>query len=251
MADSFAPPPFTDSILGIVFDLDGTLVDSRHDFPRMRKTVIQLAERHGVPPGRLSVSEPIPHLLRDAVAILNQGGLPEGQLFRFEKEANDAIDAIELEALPRTVAVPRAAEVLRGLADRGFRLGLLTRSSERFARSALQQTGLLPFFPFLRSRSSPGPVKPSPEALRLLLETMGVAVDRAVVVGDQLLDGECAIAARVRFYAVLLPTGSPIYVAPERFRAGGATAVARDLPELGSYFGVPATRPKPPARAPA
>jgi len=247
MANSVAPPPFIEPALGIVFDLDGTLVDSQHDFPRLRKTVVRLAEKYGVPPGRLSITETVNRLLRDATAILEHEQVPEGQVFRFEKEVNETIDEIEMESLPRTRATPNAGPVLKAFMDQGFRLGLLTRSSDHFARSALLKTGLAPYFPFLRSRSSPGPVKPSPEALRLLLETMGVPPDRAVLVGDQLLDCECAVAARVRFYAVLLPAQDPLFVETDRFKAGGATAVARNLTELASYFGV---RVSPPAASP-
>jgi HAD superfamily hydrolase (TIGR01549 family) len=238
MAASIRPPPFTESALGIVFDLDGTLVDSQHDFPRLRKTVVQIAERYGVPPGRLSITETVVRTLRDATAIMAAENLPEGQVFRFEKEVNETIDKIEMEALPRTKATPNAGPVLKALTNQGFRLGLLTRSSEHFARSALLKTELAPYFPFLRSRSSPGPVKPSPEALRLLLGTMGVPPDRAVLVGDQLIDCECAVAARVKFYGVMLPPKDPLYVDIDRFKAGGATAVARDLTELASFFSV-------------
>lgn len=238
MPVSIPPPSFTEPALGIVFDLDGTLVDSQHDFPKLRKTVVRLAEKYGVTPGRLSITETVVRLLRDATAILHQQNVPEGQIFRFENEVNEAIDSIEMEALPRTKAAPNAATVLKALTDQGFRLGLLTRSSEHFARAALLKTDLAPFFPFLRSRSSPGPVKPSPEALRLLLGVMGIPTDRAVLVGDQLLDLECAVAARVKFYGVLLPPNDPIHVEIDRFQAGGATAVARDLTELASFFRV-------------
>jgi phosphoglycolate phosphatase len=238
MAVSIRPPSFTESALGIVFDLDGTLVDSQHDFPRLRKTVVRIAEKYGVPPGRLSITETVVRNIRDATAILEAQNQPAGQVFRFEKEVNETIDAIEMEALPRTKATPNAGPVLKALTEQGFRLGLLTRSSDHFARSALLKTGLAPYFPFLRSRSSPGPVKPSPEALRLLLETMGVPPDRAVLVGDQPIDCECAVAARVKFYGVMLPPKDPLYVEIDRFKAGGATAVARDLTELASFFGV-------------
>ncbi len=237
MEASIPPPSFTEPALGIVFDLDGTLVDSQHDFPRLRKTVVHLAEKYGVAPGRLSITETVNRLLRDATAILAAQNVPEGQIFRFEKEVNEAIDTIEMEALPRTKAAPNAGPVLKALSEKGFRLGLLTRSSDHFARSALSKTELAPYFPFLRSRSSPGPVKPSPEALRLLLDTMGVPTDRAVLVGDQLLDCECAVAARVKFYGVLLPAKDPLHVDIDKFRAGGATAVARDLAELAGFFG--------------
>ncbi len=123
---------------------------------------------------------------------------------------------------------------------RGFRIGLLTRSSELFARQALVRTELATFFQYLRSRSASGPVKPSPEALLLLLGEMGVPIDRALFVGDHLIDAECATRAQVRFYAVM-PDPSEAAAAgstmsEDRFLAAGASAIAKDLPELAHHL---------------
>jgi phosphoglycolate phosphatase-like HAD superfamily hydrolase len=227
-------------LLGIVFDLDGTLVLSHHDFGRMRSEVIRIAERYGVTPGHLSVSEPIHRIVEDAREELRNAGVSDGVLYRFEADYQKSIDAIELEALPRTAARPGAGELLRSLSDRGFRLGLLTRSSEAFARQSLLRTQLAPYFAYLRSRSSAGPAKPSPEALLLLLKDMEVPIDRALYVGDHLLDAECARRARVRFYAVM-PDPSEAEathstMSEDRFLAGGASAIAKDLPELTRHL---------------
>jgi phosphoglycolate phosphatase len=243
MGDETRDPAFLEPLLGIVFDLDGTLVDSQHDFGRMRKTVIELAERHGVVPGHLSVTEPIARLMEAARSEIAQTAGGEGAVYRFEVAANKAVDALELEALPRTRARRGAEGLLKALAEKGFRLGVLTRSSEHFCRSALHQTGLLPYFPTLRTRSSPGPAKPSPEALRLLLDEMGVPFERALYVGDHLLDAECAVRARVRFYAVLPEGIKEAEEESERFTAAGASAVAVDLPGLGRQLGVRVTAP--------
>jgi len=239
MAGRTTEPKFLEPILGVVFDLDGTLVLSHHDFGRIRAEVIRIAERHGVPPGHLSVREPVHRIVEAARETMRTAGVPDGEMWRFDAEYEKAIDAIEMEALPRTVPRPGAPELLRALTARGFRLAILTRSSEVFARSALQRTGLAPFFPYLRSRSTPGPAKPSPEALLLLLREMGVPLERALFVGDHLIDAECATRARVRFYA-LLPDPSDAQnseMSADRFLSVGASAVARDLPELGRHLG--------------
>jgi len=243
-------PHFLEPLLGVVFDLDGTLVLSHHDFGRMRAEVIRIAERHGVVPGHLSVQEPIHRIVETARQELASSGAPEGNLFRFEAEYPKRIDAIEAEALPRTIVRPGAEAVLRALAERGFRLGVLTRSSEFFARSALARTGLGPFFPYLRTRSAPGPQKPSPEALHLLLREMEIPNERALFVGDHLIDAECATRARVRFYG-MLPDPSeqgPEPMTADRFLAAGAAAVAADLPELARQLGVAGPARPTPAR---
>ena len=247
MPESETGPRFIEPLLGVVFDLDGTLILSHHDFGRMRGQVIRIAERHGVMPGHLSPSEPIARLLDSARNELTAAGVPEGTIYRMEAEVQKTIDAIELEALPRTVARPGAAPLLKTLSERGFRLGLLTRSSEVFCRQALQKTGLLPYFGYLRTRSAEGPTKPSPEALLLLLNEMGVPRDRALFVGDHQLDVECAIGARVLFYGLLDEPPVDGGMTVERFQAAGASVVARSLPELGEMLGVasPATRSVP------
>ncbi len=233
-------PHFLEPLLGIVFDLDGTLVLSHHDFGRMRAEVVRLAERSGVTPGHLSVDDPIHKIVEAAREELRTSGAPDAVFYRFEAEYQHRVDAIELEALPRTTPRSGAGDLLATLSGRGFRLGLLTRSSEEFARRALLRTGLDPYFRYLRSRSAPGPAKPSPEALLLLLKDMGVPLDRALYVGDHLLDAECATRAQVRFYGIL-PDPSDSAAATmtaDRFLAGGASAVAPDLPELARQLNV-------------
>jgi phosphoglycolate phosphatase len=242
MPPSQSQPKFLEPLLGIVFDLDGTLVLSHHDFGRMRSEVIRTAERYGVTPGHLSVQQPIHLIVEAARENLRNSGAPDGVYYRFEADYQKRIDAIELEALPHTVARPGAKELLQILSLRGFRIGLLTRSSETFARQALLRTELAPYFEYLRSRSSSGPAKPSPEALLLLLKEMGVPIDRALYVGDHLIDAECATRAQVRFYAVMpdpseaANTGSTM--SEDRFLAAGASAIAKDLPELAHHLTV-------------
>lgn len=236
-------PRYVEPILGLVFDLDGTLVLSEHDFPRMRQAVIQAAERHGVTPGHLSVRDTIARLMEQARGEIQHAQLPEGYLFKFEAEANQAIDEIEMEALPRTVLRRGAAELLNSLAGRGYRLAVLTRSSESFARAALQRVGLAEYFPYLRARGSSGPSKPSPDALLLLLKEMEVPKDRALFVGDHLLDIECGLRASVLVYGILPEVPTPDGMTAERFLAAGAAAVATDLPDLGRQLGLPKAIP--------
>lgn len=243
-------PRFLEPLLGIVFDLDGTLVISRHDFHQMRREVIQISQRYGVNPQHLSVEMPMHRILELSREEIRNSGAADTLLLRYEAEFHKRVDDIEMQALERTVARPGAEALVKGLAARDFRIGLLTRSSEAFARAALVRTGLAQYFPFLRSRSSPGPAKPSPEALWHLLKEMKVPPGRALFVGDHLIDAECATSARVRFYAVLPDPGesSAGTMSVDRFLAAGAEAVAPDLFELGRQLQV-AIPPTDPHRA--
>ena len=112
MPDRSTAPKFLDPVLGVVFDLDGTLVLSHHDFGRIRAEVVRIAERHGVPPGHLSVHDPVHRIVENAREAMRLAGVPDGVQWRFDAEYERAIDAIEMEALPRTVARAGAAPPL-------------------------------------------------------------------------------------------------------------------------------------------
>jgi phosphoglycolate phosphatase-like HAD superfamily hydrolase len=231
-------PKYHDPLLGVVFDLDGTLVLSHHAFDRMRREIVRLAEHYGVTPGHLSVTMTIPALMGLSLKELEHSGAPETTRMRFEAEAGHRIDEIEMEALPTTVIRDGAEKLLRGLTGRGYRIGILTRSSGAFARAALEKTGLTSYIRVLRSRSDTGPAKPDPEALLLVLRQLEVPPDRALFVGDHLMDAECATRARVRFHAVLPPTPGSLGTDVDRFKAAGAIAIAPDLEELSRQLGV-------------
>jgi len=220
--------------LGIVFDLDGTLVLSHHDFARMREEIVRAAEKYGASlvhsamPERVGTTE----TLHNARRALHAAGVREETIARFEADVSRRIDTVEMEALPRTSARPGARGLLETLAGHGVRLGLFTRSSEEFSRAALSRTGLDGFFPYARTRSAPGPAKPSPEALRLLLQEMDVPAGDALFVGDHLEDARCAVRAGVVFYGVLPDPAQPNPTTSDQFVASGATAVARDLEDI-------------------
>jgi len=219
---------------GIVFDLDGTLILSHHDFGRMRNEIVRTAERYGAMPERFTVNERVgtTQILGVARRELQAANVPEGTLLGFDAEVNRLIDGIELEALPRTMARPGARTLLTNLRERGFRLGLFTRSSEAFCHSALARTGLGEFFAYVRTRGEPGPVKPSPAALHLLLEKMDIAVERAVFIGDHPEDAECAARAGVLFYGVLPDPEQANPTTAEQLLANGAVEVASNLAEI-------------------
>ena len=233
----------TDSMLplGIVFDLDGTLILSHHDFGRMREEIVRTAERYGAFLGPDAVTEKVgtSQILREARHALQAAKVPEGTISRFEEDVNRRIDAVEMEALPRTTARDGARGLLEALADRAFRLGLFTRSSKGFCQGALARTGLGGFFSHVRDRSTPGPAKPAPEALHLLLREMDVPVERALFVGDHLEDARCAVLAEVVFYGVLPDPAQPNPTTAAQFLASGATSVAADLDEIARLLDLP------------
>ncbi|MCI4322482.1 MAG: HAD family hydrolase [Thermoplasmata archaeon] len=233
-------PKYHDPLLGVIFDLDGTLVLSPHPYGEMRREVAKIAMSYGVPPSDLDLHRTIAGLLKDAGGSMDRLGRPATDRYRFEAAVNQRLDEMELATLPQTRARAGALELLQALKERGFRIGLLTRSSAVYARQALQNAHLLPYIEAMGTRTDVGPVKPDPESMRRVLRALGVQPHRAAYVGDHPMDAQCASAAGVRFYGVLTETPSVLGTEVERFRAAGANAIARDLAEVARHLGVAA-----------
>jgi HAD superfamily hydrolase (TIGR01549 family) len=234
MAGRLSPtnPRYHPSYLGVVFDLDGTLADTRHDYHAMRLAVKNLAEKAGVPYGELHTTMTLPQMISYAEERLHQLGASEGIRLRLEADIDRALEALELKSLPSAVLVPGAKETLERLHRDGFRLGLLTRSSERYVQPLLHRLGIRDFFRSVRTRTDPGPAKPDPAALLALLKSMSVTTDRAVFVGDNALDLECAVGARVNFIGLVHPGHPTAARSEEDLRRRGAQELVHTFGEL-------------------
>lgn len=173
-------------ITGVLFDFDGTLTrPGALDFAAIRRAV-------GCPPGR-----PILEYL----AALGDGGE--------RRKAERILDELELAAARRSVPNEGAEAVVRALADRGLRLGILTRNSRAAVREALTR------FPALREdafaaivcREDAGRPKPHPDGVHEAARRMGCAAADLVVVGDYVFDVEAG--CRAGSHTVLLANGTP------------------------------------------
>ena len=149
-----------------IFDMDGTLTVSIHDFDGIKRIL-------GLPTDR-----PILEALND---------LPTVQAAQLHQQ----LDALELEIAHRATAQVGARELLTKLRSRGDRIGILTRNSKPNAQATLAACGLAEFFPaaVILSRHC-CPPKPSPDGIWQLLSGWSASPDRSVMVGDYIFDLE-------------------------------------------------------------
>jgi HAD superfamily hydrolase (TIGR01509 family) len=149
-----------------IFDMDGTLTLSIHDFDEIKWIL-------GLP-----IDQPI-------LEALNQ--LPATQAAKLYQQ----LDALELDIAHRATAQVGAHELLTKLRSRGAQIGILTRNSKPNAQATLAACGLAEFFPaeFILSRHC-CPPKPSPEGILQLLSGWNALPDRSVMVGDYVFDLE-------------------------------------------------------------
>ncbi|MEB0208458.1 HAD family hydrolase [Pseudomonas sp. CCC3.1] len=164
-----------------VFDMDGTLTIAVHDFAAIRQAL-------GIP----AEDDILTHL----------NGLPADEaaakhawLLEHERE-------LALASTPAAGAV----ELVRELAARGYRLGILTRNAQELAHITLKAIGLCECFaPQDVLGRENAAHKPDPDGLLQLAQAWGVTPDSMVMVGDYRFDLECGRAAGSKTVLVNVP----------------------------------------------
>lgn len=170
-------------IRGIVFDMDGTLVDSQLDFDAMRREMELPAE---LPILEAVTSLPAPHAER-CQAILHRH---------------------ELEGAERATLLPGVAELLAELQSLGIRTAIATRNSRSITAATQSKLNLAVDFALTRDD---GPVKPDPWAVLHACQRWRLSPDEVVVIGDYKFDIECGRAASCRTVLLTHPHDPAAY----------------------------------------
>ncbi len=196
---------------GLLFDLDGTLVDSLE--------LILASYRH-------TMAEHLGRVPPDDEWLVTMGKPLRVQLESFARTPQ------QLEAMFRTYIdhneannqrlirpFPGMREAIESLRGAGFRMGVVTSKIGEHARRELRSCGLDGLFDGLVSADDVERPKPHPEPVRRGLKSIGTAARETLMVGDSLFDLESARAAGVDTAAALwgpfdrshLAQGSPTH----------------------------------------
>src|SRR5436305_3936559 len=169
----------------VLFDLDGTLVETPIDFAAMRRETLRAAACHGAAVDDLAE--------RDILGIVEWAAARVQSACDFRAEVEALLQSIELRASCEARAMPGAADLLAWLAERGVPVGIVTRNCGEAARQALDRAGLA--CPLLLTRADVPRVKPDPLHLLMAAEQLGVPPDRTLMVGDHPMDVAAGRAA--------------------------------------------------------
>ena len=121
-------------------------------------------------------------------------------------------------------------QVLKGLRDRGLRLGVATNDTEAPARAHLAEAGITDLFDFIAGCDSGYGAKPAPGMLLAFAQALGVDVGRVVMVGDSLHDLVAGRAAGMRVVGVLTGIADQAELEPH------ADAVLPDIAGLAGWI---------------
>jgi phosphoglycolate phosphatase len=179
----------------IVFDLDGTLVDTAPDLAAAANHVLGLIGLAPVSPAELH-----PYIGNGSRAMIEAGLRLHGVA-----KAQDEVDRLHALFFPyyaANIAVlsrpfAGAVELLDALLHAGATLAVCTNKFESLSKSLLQQLGLERRFAAIAGRDTFTVFKPAPGHLTGTIAMAGGRSDRAVMVGDGEVDFATAAAAGV------------------------------------------------------
>ncbi|MGD9667445.1 MAG: phosphoglycolate phosphatase [Hyphomicrobiaceae bacterium] len=185
------------AVRAIVFDLDGTLIDSA---PDIHAAANRLMAELALPVFDLTtitsyIGNGIPKLVERCLAAAGDAGR--------KVDLHHAITRFKAfyaeEPALRTRTYPGVVEALEAFSVAGCRLGVVTNKAEDLSRAALADLGLARHFEVVIGGDTLETKKPDPEGLLLAVGRLGGSHVDALYVGDSEVDAETAARAGLRF----------------------------------------------------
>ncbi len=177
----------------IIFDLDGTLIDTA---PGLADTMNALLASQGRQ--SMSLDALRPHVSHGAKAIISHAMTATG-----EPASDELVNQLFHEFLPHyrahmtktSVPYPGLANCLDELAELGFRMGVCTNRFEASARELLEALRLSDYFSIVTGQDTYGVAKPDPMPVLQTLKSLGGTARNSVFVGDSEIDVAAARAS--------------------------------------------------------
>jgi phosphoglycolate phosphatase len=186
--------------LTVVFDLDGTLVDTA---PDLIETLNVMFTRAGLPPVDDNVAR---NMIGGGARRMIESGLQyagrPGSAGDVDRMFADFIHYYAAHIADKSRPFPGLDAALDRLAGRGCRFAVCTNKLEGLSRLLLEALGLTRRFAAICGQDTFGMQKPDPEMLRRTIQAAGGEVRQAVKVGDSGTDVATARAAGVPIVAV-------------------------------------------------
>lgn len=177
--------------LGVIFDLDGTLLDSLADLANSMNAVLQ---RFGFPP---HLETEYRYFVGDGIEVLARRVLPDG--CRDSQMVGRCVAMMRQEYgrrwFEKTKPYPGIEELLVELAKRRVKMAILSNKPEIFVQETVAYFfGRHPFAKVLGAQAS-CPVKPDPGGARKIASALELAPGELLFLGDTDTDMYTAVAA--------------------------------------------------------
>jgi phosphoglycolate phosphatase len=171
----------------LIFDLDGTLIDSRLDLVHSVNATLRHLRRPELPPDVIAtyVGDGAPMLIRRALGDPGDQTLLKEALGYF-------LSYYRLHKLDHTHIYPGVPEMLaalrRGNNGTDRHMAVLSNKPVNPSRQIVEALGLRPFFDQVYGGNSFPTKKPDPEGARKLMEEAGASPQETIIIGDSSVD---------------------------------------------------------------
>jgi len=219
--------PSLHAIKAVIFDFDGTLAVLNIDFSAMRERVFDLMKRSGI--NEEAIREKYLLEIIDEVYEMLWEKNPSGAEI-FYQESHDILHEVEMKAAGKGKLIPGAGGTLKGLREKGIKVGIITRNCEDAVRKVFP--GIDDFCDIFVSRNSVKKVKPHPDHLTRVMNSLKISGEEATMVGDHIIDIQAGKRVGMKTIGVL--TGR---TKKEEFEKAGASYILRDASEVFELLG--------------
>jgi len=176
--------PFAD-VRVLVFDLDGTLIDSGADLALSVNATLKETGRAPLHNDRI-----FGYVGQGAARLIEQALGPGATREECEQGLAFFLSYYRAHMLDHTVTYPGVREGLAALD--GMPMAVLTNKPVRFSRQILEGLGLASYFRYIYGGNSFESKKPNPAGMGVLLRDFGAAPKQAMLVGDSEVDVKTA-----------------------------------------------------------
>jgi phosphoglycolate phosphatase len=216
------------SIKLVIFDLDGTLIDSRLDLIHSVNAMLRKFNRPELP------GEVVASYVGDGAPMLVRRALGDPNDEKFVKEALDFFLAYYREhKLDNTHAYPGIPKALQQIQSNGTnrKMAVLSNKPVNPSRAIVEALGLADFFVHVYGGNSFDTKKPDPLGAKTLLSETGTSPANAMIVGDSSID---VLTGR---NAGIATCGVTYGFAPHTLCEAPPDVVVDEPRELGELFG--------------
>ena len=170
-----------------VFDLDGTLIDSKMDLVNSVNAMLRQTGRTELPTDLIAsyVGHGAPQLITTTLGPASTDAERKEALAIFLKHYNE-------QKLNETRPYPGVTEGLRALADSGVSMAVLTNKPTQLSLEILEGLQLAKFFRSIYGGDSFPTRKPDPTGVLTILRELGATPNQSAMVGDSDVDMQTA-----------------------------------------------------------
>lgn len=183
---------------GVLFDLDGTLLDTAADIARALNRTLREYGVDPLPVGDVArmIGRGSPMLIERAVTARNRAFSDADKSAMLERFSQH-YGALEEEDESDAKAYPGVGETLRHLNEARMQVAVVTNKQHRFASALLHRLGLMQWIGVVVGGDTCERRKPDPQPLLFACQSLDVSPSQVLMVGDSINDVRAARAAGI------------------------------------------------------